>query len=253
MTRTRGRSCSRSGSSPNILSTCRGSGKARPAPAKTIVAKCLARLSQTDARELAARGNTWPHSEVSAVIRRDSADAAEDLRRHRRQLFRAFGHFPDGPGQRTMNYQHHPSHPLRIRRAGDGFAPCRRGSSRALTQPVVRPILADHFSRTGAAQNAAGLFRQPALFFCHPGGPQPAGDRHAQPGDRDRPQLARRRTTPALGTGGGACSATRCRPRWSSPTSLCLIRRRCGPRLNWRITRWPAFRRERRCWPGWRT
>ena len=39
---------------------------------------------------------------------------------------------------------------------------------------------------TGAAQGAHGLFRQPALFFCDPGDPQPAGDHHQQPRDRAR-------------------------------------------------------------------
>jgi uncharacterized circularly permuted ATP-grasp superfamily protein/uncharacterized alpha-E superfamily protein len=36
---------------------------------KSIVAKCLARLNQTDARELAASPATWENSEVGAVIR----------------------------------------------------------------------------------------------------------------------------------------------------------------------------------------
>ena len=40
-----------------------------PGSGKSIVAKCLARLNQTDARELAARSQTWPRSEVSAAIR----------------------------------------------------------------------------------------------------------------------------------------------------------------------------------------
>ncbi|MGA2244921.1 MAG: circularly permuted type 2 ATP-grasp protein [Verrucomicrobiota bacterium] len=35
---------------------------------KSIVAKCLARLNQTDARELATAGQTWPKSEVSNVL-----------------------------------------------------------------------------------------------------------------------------------------------------------------------------------------
>ena len=39
-----------------------------PGSGKSIVAKCLARLNQTDVRELAASGHTWPKSEVSAVI-----------------------------------------------------------------------------------------------------------------------------------------------------------------------------------------
>jgi uncharacterized circularly permuted ATP-grasp superfamily protein/uncharacterized alpha-E superfamily protein len=40
-----------------------------PGSGKNIVAKCLARLNQTDARELAAVSQTWPRSEVNAVIR----------------------------------------------------------------------------------------------------------------------------------------------------------------------------------------
>ncbi len=40
-----------------------------PGSGKSIVAKCLARLSQTDARELAAASQSWPRSEVSAAIR----------------------------------------------------------------------------------------------------------------------------------------------------------------------------------------
>jgi uncharacterized circularly permuted ATP-grasp superfamily protein/uncharacterized alpha-E superfamily protein len=39
-----------------------------PGSGKTIVAKCLARLNQTDARELAAPVNAWPRSEVKNVI-----------------------------------------------------------------------------------------------------------------------------------------------------------------------------------------
>jgi uncharacterized circularly permuted ATP-grasp superfamily protein/uncharacterized alpha-E superfamily protein len=39
-----------------------------PGSGKNVVAKCLARLSQTDARELAMSGHPWPKSEVSAVI-----------------------------------------------------------------------------------------------------------------------------------------------------------------------------------------
>jgi uncharacterized circularly permuted ATP-grasp superfamily protein/uncharacterized alpha-E superfamily protein len=39
-----------------------------PGSGKSIVAKCLARLNQTDARELAASGHTWPKSEVNNVI-----------------------------------------------------------------------------------------------------------------------------------------------------------------------------------------
>jgi uncharacterized circularly permuted ATP-grasp superfamily protein/uncharacterized alpha-E superfamily protein len=40
-----------------------------PGSGKAIVTRCLSRLNQTDARELAAAGQTWPASEVSAVIR----------------------------------------------------------------------------------------------------------------------------------------------------------------------------------------
>jgi uncharacterized alpha-E superfamily protein len=39
-----------------------------PGSGKSIVTKCLARLSQTDARELAAASDAWPKSEVNAVI-----------------------------------------------------------------------------------------------------------------------------------------------------------------------------------------
>jgi len=35
---------------------------------KSIIARCLARLNQTDARELATEGQAWPQSEVRAVI-----------------------------------------------------------------------------------------------------------------------------------------------------------------------------------------
>jgi uncharacterized circularly permuted ATP-grasp superfamily protein/uncharacterized alpha-E superfamily protein len=40
-----------------------------PGSGKSIVSKCLARLGQTDARELAAATQTWPRSDVCAVIR----------------------------------------------------------------------------------------------------------------------------------------------------------------------------------------
>jgi uncharacterized alpha-E superfamily protein len=40
-----------------------------PGAGKSIVAKCLARLNQTDARELAADSRTWAGSEVMAVVR----------------------------------------------------------------------------------------------------------------------------------------------------------------------------------------
>jgi len=40
-----------------------------PGSGKNIVAKCLARLTQTDARELAAPAENWADSEVSAAIR----------------------------------------------------------------------------------------------------------------------------------------------------------------------------------------
>ena len=40
-----------------------------PGSCKNIVAECLARLQQTDARELASARETWQRSEVSAVIR----------------------------------------------------------------------------------------------------------------------------------------------------------------------------------------
>jgi len=40
-----------------------------PGSGRNLVAKCLARLNQTDVRELAAAGHTWPKSEVGAVIR----------------------------------------------------------------------------------------------------------------------------------------------------------------------------------------
>jgi uncharacterized alpha-E superfamily protein len=40
-----------------------------PNSGKSIIAKCLARLNQTDARELAADSRAWPRSEVKAVIR----------------------------------------------------------------------------------------------------------------------------------------------------------------------------------------
>lgn len=39
-----------------------------PTSGKSIVAKCLARLNQTDARELATPANTWPRTEVNLVI-----------------------------------------------------------------------------------------------------------------------------------------------------------------------------------------
>jgi uncharacterized alpha-E superfamily protein len=40
-----------------------------PNSGKSIVGKCLARLNQTDARELAADSRAWPRSEVKAAIR----------------------------------------------------------------------------------------------------------------------------------------------------------------------------------------
>jgi uncharacterized circularly permuted ATP-grasp superfamily protein/uncharacterized alpha-E superfamily protein len=40
-----------------------------PGSGKSIVAKCLARLNQTDAHELATPGHTWPKSDVNTVIR----------------------------------------------------------------------------------------------------------------------------------------------------------------------------------------
>jgi len=40
-----------------------------PNSGKSIIAKCLSRLNQTDARELAADSRAWPRSEVKAVIR----------------------------------------------------------------------------------------------------------------------------------------------------------------------------------------
>lgn len=40
-----------------------------PGSGKQLVAKCLTRLQQTDVRELAASGHTWPQSEVSAALR----------------------------------------------------------------------------------------------------------------------------------------------------------------------------------------
>jgi len=40
-----------------------------PGSGKSIVAKCLGRLNQTDVRELGAPSQTWPRSETSAVIR----------------------------------------------------------------------------------------------------------------------------------------------------------------------------------------
>jgi uncharacterized alpha-E superfamily protein len=40
-----------------------------PGSGKSIVAKCLARLNQTDPRELAAAPSAWPQSGVSAVLR----------------------------------------------------------------------------------------------------------------------------------------------------------------------------------------
>jgi uncharacterized circularly permuted ATP-grasp superfamily protein/uncharacterized alpha-E superfamily protein len=39
-----------------------------PGSGKSIAAKCLARLNQTDARELATDSRTWTHSEVNSVI-----------------------------------------------------------------------------------------------------------------------------------------------------------------------------------------
>jgi uncharacterized circularly permuted ATP-grasp superfamily protein/uncharacterized alpha-E superfamily protein len=43
--------------------------ESNPGSGKYIVAKCLARLSHTDARELAAASQIWPRSDVCAVIR----------------------------------------------------------------------------------------------------------------------------------------------------------------------------------------
>jgi uncharacterized alpha-E superfamily protein len=40
-----------------------------PGSGKSIITKCLARLNQTDARELATSGQMWPRSEVNAAIR----------------------------------------------------------------------------------------------------------------------------------------------------------------------------------------
>jgi len=40
-----------------------------PGSGKSIVARCLARLNQTDARELAGPAHTWPKSEVKSAIR----------------------------------------------------------------------------------------------------------------------------------------------------------------------------------------
>ena len=40
-----------------------------PGSGKSIVAKCLARLNHTDARELAAASQTWPRSDVNTAIR----------------------------------------------------------------------------------------------------------------------------------------------------------------------------------------
>ncbi len=55
------------------------------------------------------------------------------------------------------------------------------------------------FPEPDAAQDAHGLFRQPALLFQHPGNPQPAGNHHAQPRDGARPQTARARSIAGVG------------------------------------------------------
>ena len=63
---------------------------------------------------------------------------------------------------------------------------------RATATQAREKFHAENFSRTGAAQGAPGLFRQPALLFHHPGNPQPAGNHHAQPRDGERPKTAAR-------------------------------------------------------------
>ena len=72
--------------------------KTRPGSGKTILADCLARLNQTDARELAGRPRKLAGSQAGRDHPANPARPAAIVRRHRRELFRALGHFAHRPG-----------------------------------------------------------------------------------------------------------------------------------------------------------
>ena len=108
-----------------------------------------------------------------------------------------------GPGKRAMNY--HITH----RTLYEYAAPVSvshhvaRLEPRATATQARDKFFAQDFSRTGAAQGAPGLFRQPALFFHHPGNPQPAGNHHPQPRDGAPEKSGAERIRRAVGIRGG--------------------------------------------------
>ncbi len=88
-------------------------------PGKTVLANCLARLEQSDARELAGPSANWADSALAATILGNAPCLATIIRCHRRKLLAAHSAIlANGTWGIAMNLPPHPSYALRICRAG---------------------------------------------------------------------------------------------------------------------------------------
>ena len=167
---------------------------ARPAPANKSWRDCLARLKQIGRARTGRPPRTAGRTaKLGRGHPRNAARPAAAVRRHRRELFRALGHLAHGPGQRAMTY--HIIH----RTLYEYAAPVTVSHHVARLEPRATATQErDNFSlkifpEPALRKTRAGLFRQPALLFQHPGDPQPPGNHHAQPRDRARATSRRRR------------------------------------------------------------
>ena len=143
-----------------------------PGSGKSIIAKCLARLNQTDARELAARrpglaaergagGHPTKFCKPCRNCPTPSPPAISPTRRFRAPAAAANNEVP-----------HHPSHAVRILRAGDGLAACHPAGAAHFGTQDCEQFSLKIFPEPALRKTAAGLFRQPALLFHHPGDPR---------------------------------------------------------------------------------
>ena len=169
------------------------------------------------------RRDTWLESERRArSSAKPCAALPQALRRHRRELFRAFGHFAHRAGRRAMNY--HITH----RTLYEYAAPVTvsqhvaRLEPRATATQELREIFAENFPRTGPAQDRGRIISATGFAFS----PSRKSISRleiitAQPGDRARrssrrPMKPRRpgkqvaRLVPRPGFAGGGRAVSIC-------------------------------------------
>ena len=207
-----------------------------PVPASNP-AECLARLKQTDARELAGRRTSWTTARSAPIIAEILRDLPKLSDAIAADYFAHSAISRTGRGTRTMNYN------IIHRTLYEYAAPVTvshhvaRLEPRATTTQERENFSLKIFPEPALRKSRTDYFGNRLCFFSI----QEVHSRleiiTAQPRDRARGKVAARTNpSPRVGGGGADCSAIRFRRKSSSRTNSSLTRRRCARRLSWPIT-----------------